>query len=136
MGHRILKSSGHRVVRISDQPTYLPDSSRLGYGKHQASPGDFVAWEDGDNDGYSGMGRVVGRITSHLDNGENCVGHLVVIKVGSTAAFGHMLWVDPKHVKICEPVSQARDFLTRLLYATPDQLTRYLESGYDTRALI
>ena len=135
MAHRILKGSGHRTVRISDQPTYLPKASRLGHGKHKASPGDFVRWGDGDSDGYSGWGRVVGRITSHFDDLEDCTGFLVVIKVASTGAFGHALFVDPAHVEICEPVDRSREFLTRLLYATPAQLTRYLESGYDTRVM-
>lgn len=135
MAHRILRGNGHRTVRISDQPTYLPNASRLGYGKYKASPGDFVRWGDGEGDGYSGWGRVVGRITSHFDDLEDCRGFLVVIKVGSTCAFGHALFVDPAHIEICEPVDQSRLFLTRFLYASPAEISRYLETGYDTRAM-
>lgn len=134
MSHRIFRPSfgGTRPVRISNRPTYLPNASTTGFGQYRASPGDVVCFEDGSDHGW---GRVVGRITSHLDSLDYYRGFLVVVTVGSTKAFGAVRWIDPKTVTLCQAVNHARDFLVRLLSADTAHLTRYAETC-DSRDLL
>lgn len=129
-----MATNGHRYRKIAPRAgTYLPKASRIGYGKYRAHPGDLVSWE---HDGALNYGRVVGRIVECAADGlEDCTGHLVIVALGSTLAFGMERWIAPEEITLCEPIERAATFLARFLSADAKGLARYLEH-MDSRDLV
>lgn len=116
------------IVRVGN-------ASTIGYGKYQAEPGDFVAFdvprESGDIDRR--YGRVIGRVDAAGWDGADknpIKGWIAVMMLGIELSFAHEMWVDPEWVKSCVSVTdQTLDFFRVFLSADPMDLMRMSEYG-------
>lgn len=104
-----------------------PNATTIGYGKWQASPGDFVAFKIDEDTRY---GRVVGRVDASGSDGDPVKGWICVVMLGTTLHFAHEYWVNPEWVIEVRTVNPNHvRFFEVFFTADPMDLIRMSEYG-------
>lgn len=95
---------------FSTEAVYLPSTSTIGFRLDQASPGCWITWQEGDDQGCLSHGRVIGKVTTD-DDGEV---FLMVAAMNYDLTFLMMRWVKPRDVRSCH-AAPPRRMLTFLM---------------------